>query len=101
MNLVLRGFSQDVDLYNPEQSENYLVFQETQSGTLFRLPVPEETIARLTQIVQGDQEGAEVPVEVQSEEEPEEAQPPPPVPPPVAPRRIPRPQLREAEVKPL
>lgn len=46
MPIVLKRFSQDVDLENPEVSSNYLVLSA--DGREFRVPVPPETIRELT-----------------------------------------------------
>lgn len=50
MNLVLKRFSQDVDLSNPEKVEYYLVFA-TDSGGEIRLPVQKETTEVLVNLL--------------------------------------------------
>lgn len=52
MKLVLRGFSQDVDLANPENAENYIVLEDELSGTTVRLPVAEATISAIVKLIQ-------------------------------------------------
>ena len=74
MKLVLTGFSQDVAIENKGVS-NYLVFVDEESGTPFRLPVPQETISELVEALESAPEPEQ---EGEQEEEPET----PPIPPP-------------------
>ena len=55
MTLVLKSFGQEVDLSNHELVRYYLVFGTT--GDDIRIPVPEETVATLTRIIYGADEG--------------------------------------------
>jgi hypothetical protein len=87
MKLVLRGFSQDIDLRHLEAAENYLVFEDERTHDIYRLPVPMETVTRLTEITLA--EGPLTPEEPPSsryeegDEEPEEEElAPTPVTPP-------------------
>ena len=99
MKLVLRGFSQDVDLYNPDEAENFLVFEVEGTDQTFRLPVPSTTIEELTGIVHGVGELDEkvemapaAPAGEGQEDEPEPEEPDPvPTPRRVQPQQIRRP----------
>lgn len=59
MHLVLKRFSQDVDLADPGNVLYYLVFDN--SGAEVRLPVPKETSEALIQLVYGSAETAPAP----------------------------------------
>lgn len=50
MNLLLKRFSQDVDLSNPNQV-NYFLVLETPQGAEVRLPVQKETTEALVRLV--------------------------------------------------
>lgn len=67
MPIVLKRFSQDVDLENPEVSSNYLVLST--DGREFRVPVPPETIRELTAQIYQQPVSAE---EVEEEDDVEE-----------------------------
>ena len=51
MRLVLRGFSQDVDLIDPEKAESYLIFEFEGTDELVRVQVPADTIHELTTLI--------------------------------------------------
>jgi hypothetical protein len=76
MKLFIRGFSQDVDLLNPEQADNFLVLMDEETGNIHRLPVPMETIAAVAAIAQGEElpEQADEPKEEPYAMTPEEEQ---------------------------
>lgn len=80
MKLVLRGYSQDVDLVDQSQSDNFLVFQDEETGNLARIPVPWATIEELIQVVglpeTGEEEAESAPPEEPQVEEEEEEEPP-------------------------
>lgn len=85
MNLILRGYSLDVDFRNPQARESYLVFEKEGTGETIRVAVPEDTIVQLMSNagVQLEDEPDEEPVadepeEAQEEPEEEEEAPPPP-----------------------
>lgn len=106
MKLVLKGFSQDVDLEGAE-TLSYLILVDEDSESIIRLPVHEQTIERLTQIVHGDTVGDEETAgfterdDSDSSEAPQESEEEAPVEDkPIPPRKIPRPRT-ETEVKPL
>lgn len=104
MKLVLRGFSQDVDL-GLDSAENYLLLQEEETGRTLRLPVPETTIAAIAQFMAVDTLPEAMEPEDQvgfrpaEEEEDEEEKVPPKL---AAPKKLPRPgPASEDEVLPL
>lgn len=77
MNLILKRFSQDVDLSNPEEVQYYLVFDSGNGGEV-RLPVQKETTEALVKMlytpkakVAGPKEEEDVSEEA---EEPDEAE---------------------------
>jgi hypothetical protein len=49
MRLVLKSYSQDVDIQNPEAASYLLTFLEEESGFEVRLPVQQETVLKLVQ----------------------------------------------------
>jgi hypothetical protein len=49
MRLVLKSYSQDVDIQDPEAASYLLTFMEEESGTEVRLPVQQETVLKLVQ----------------------------------------------------
>jgi hypothetical protein len=114
--LVLRGFSQDVDLQTPDESENYLIIEEEATGAVHRLPVPLETVSKLAELALEESETTpaqpqpeeveeapeDLPEEDPGEGEPEEEEPeeeeqmaPPTSTPPVR-RQVPQPQRAPA-----
>ncbi len=61
MKLVLRNYSQDVDILNPNAAKNFVVFREEETGKELRLPVPMETITHLAQFIEGLKSSRDVP----------------------------------------
>ena len=78
MNLVLKRFSQDVDLSNPEKV-NYFLVLETPQGAEVRLPVQKETTETLVKLLYTGQakapkvEKTDVPTDKELDEKFEEA----------------------------
>ena len=106
MKLVLKGFSQKVD-FTTQQSQSFFEFVDEESGGEFELPVTDETLGALQEILSGRPE--EEPEEPELEEG-EEEEPPPAPPPPAAPQRptnqqrkrmVPSGPASEGEVPPL
>ena len=88
MKLIIRGFSQDVDLLNLQDAEAYLVVQNEETEEMHRIPVPGDTIGAIMAIAHGEpasENAIEAPTEEPEEpqeaapEEEEEELPPPPV----------------------
>ncbi len=77
MKLVLKSFSQDVDFANPDNTTNFLVFNEEDTKQVFRLPVPRETILELVKMVQGGATELDPPSEPEPEVEPKPDEYPP------------------------
>lgn len=93
MKLVLKSFSQEVDLTDLSSASSFLVFQEEGSGEVLRIPVPQETIMALSEILAGD-------VEQEEQEEPaeqEEPEAPPAAPKPAVPATPGRKTLRRMQ----
>ena len=73
MKLTLKSFSQEVDLTDLEKAFSFLVFEDGDSGQLFKLPVPQDTITALSEIIVGEGQEHTEHVEEDPEEEPEPA----------------------------
>lgn len=76
MKIVLVSYSQDVNILAPEQSENYIVVGEEESGATTRIPVTMDTVQAIVRFVHELNEMVEggEPIEEQpEEEEPQEA----------------------------
>ena len=80
MKLVLRSFSQEIEVTDLTEASNYLVFEDEESGQVYRLPVLQETITALSGIIVGGN-STEEPAEVDEPEEEMPAEPEPPPPP--------------------
>jgi hypothetical protein len=66
MKIVLVSFSQDTNILNPEESENFIVVGDEDSRETVRIPVPFETIKAIAVFV--DELNSRAPMEVPEEE---------------------------------
>lgn len=76
MKLILRGISQNIDLYSPEEAESALIVQVEETGEVFHFKAPMELVTEIAALAAREK----APEEQQEEEEPAEEEPTPPVP---------------------